>query len=229
MTQKTDPKKQPSNKDKKTKKHDWSFYAIIICLVIIAIPTSYIGITSISAFMQRGKPIVGNRFDDEPNPKIQDAQVKSLADTIGGVANVETANVNVVTSTVRVNIKVSEDLAKDSYDDVAQEAYAKIVEALPVETYFTSDEDNKRYDIEINIYNILKPTEEQADSAYHYLYAKNSTVEQPSGQFLSEAISPEMVEKLKEAEEARKKEKEAGKQPAEVPTNEAGTDTELGE
>ena len=59
----TKPKKKEKKTLTKTGKRDWSFYAIIICLLILAIPVSLIGFQALSAWSNSRKPIVGDRLD----------------------------------------------------------------------------------------------------------------------------------------------------------------------
>ena len=68
MSLKQDPNQKTVNKEVKKKKKsinrtkDWSFYAIIISLIILAIPTTYIGYHIISAKLATGSVLTGSRL-----------------------------------------------------------------------------------------------------------------------------------------------------------------------
>ncbi|WP_159740640.1 hypothetical protein [Erysipelothrix aquatica] len=208
MTQKQDPKiKQPKNKTKK--KHDWSFYAIIVCLVLIAIPTVFLGYTILSATGVRGEPIIGNRFDGDLTPAIETTALETIQKNVEALGVAESVKYELETATVRINVKVAEGTDKDAIASIANQVYETTVATLPVGEYFTASDSKKMYDIEINVYNMVKPTEEQRPNFIYYIYSKSSKQESPVGKLVSEATAPEFVEKLRESESKEGEQKEA--------------------
>lgn len=208
MSTKQDPSPKKINKTEvkkqktKNKKRDWSFYAIIACLIIIAIPTVFLGYHIISAKIGTGKALVGNRFDGDLDPAITKENMDTLKTNLEGLEGVESASVDLKTATLRISLKVAEDFDKDSYSQLADTAYEQVNGVTPIETYFTATDKRKMYDLEINVYNILKPTEEQLESFVYYLKSKSSGSENQHGSFLTDTQSPDFVKELIEEQTA---------------------------
>lgn len=201
MTTKQDPKKVNTKTKNKNKKRDWSFYAIIVCSILLLIPAVFLGYNILQATKGTGKPLFGHRFDGDLEPKIDDAKLTAINEKIKGVAHVETVSSDVKSATVRFTVKVAETTEKDAYPEIANAIYEVVTADLPVDQYFKRTDTQKMYDVEINVYNILTPTEAQRPNFLYYLFNKNSNVEEAIGNFVSEPLSPELVEKLIAAEQ----------------------------
>lgn len=218
MSLKQDPNQKTVNKEVKKKKKsinrtkDWSFYAIVISLIILAIPTTYIGYHIISAKLATGSVLTGSRFEGDLDPAITKENIETMKSSIQGIEGVESVSINLETATLRVNIKVSESFAKDSYPTLADSAYERVTEVTPIDTYFTSNDLHKMYDLEVGVYNYLKPTEEQKESFEYYMKSKTSSSEETFSSFLSDTKSPEFIQELIEKQTApseSEKEKES--------------------
>lgn len=194
MSNTNDPKRKKTNSDIKKRKHDWSYYVIIVSSIIIAIPVLFFGYHILHATLQTGKPIFGDRFRGDLTTKIDDTMRNQMRDKIKTETGVEKVEVSLIAATLRVNVKTTQATPKDAYGKMADTVYTTITEIAPVQTYFTKTDISKMYDIEINIYNTEKPN---GDQPLVFLNAnKSSTSPTLHKEFASDTRSPEFIEKL---------------------------------
>ena len=184
---KRDPKKIRGNK-KRTK--DWSFYAIIISLVIILIPTVYMGVSLYRAYTETGRPVIGHRFDNYLAPKIEESDVSELQSSLETLEGVDAVNVELSTATVRIYLQLPEETGKETIEAKAREAETLLFENLSLEDYFTSFDSQLQYDYEIYVYDPL------GEETTMYLLNKSSRMEEANSQYLSEPVSQEMVDEI---------------------------------
>lgn len=189
------------------KKRSKAFYAIVISLLILAIPTSFILYTGITSLMGRGKPIVGKRFANDQDPKITEASLNTVVTSLKSLEGVSNVDYNLQTGTLRIYI-LNEDANKDSLGKKLKEAFDVVVSELSVETYFTQSGVKKQYDLEIHGFNQLKPTDETIESYVYGIYVKNASMTEPYYQTLTTPLSQEMVDFFIEEEEYNSRPKE---------------------
>lgn len=172
-------------KQTKTKKKTWAFYAILISLIIFAIPLVYLGYTGIVSLMNRGEPIIGTRFNNDLDPVISDDDLKLLETT---VVDFEKVAINLNTATLRIYITDS-NLTESNLESTLKGVYDQVISVLDVESYFTARGVQKQYDLEIYGDNGL------SDDAFVYgLVSKGSNAEVVTYQLLSKPLSSEMVD-----------------------------------
>lgn len=191
---------------KRKKRKDWSFYVIIVSLIIIAIPASFLGYHIISATTQTGKPIFGNRFKGDLGAKIEETQLVALEKLALENPLVESAEYSVISATLRANVLMKADVNKEDYKAVSESLYENIKQQLPVETYFTKTSTEKMYDLELNIYNTLSPSEEKP--FIYYMMSKSSSSESVNQQFMSESTYPDFIESLIDSQTATQSEED---------------------
>lgn len=211
MTKKMDPKQKQEVKvknQKTNKKHDWSYYAIIICLVLILIPTLWLGFTIVKASMESGKPLTGQRFTNDHDPAITSDLQKNVEDVLKESSEFEQVSVSLKTATLRIQLKMKPDRSKEDAEALIQSAYDQVVAVLPVESYFKTEGSKKQYDLEINLYNFTDVNEENRSDFIYYQLIKNGNMEEKQIQLVSESKDTELVERLK-TEQAEAKEKKA--------------------
>lgn len=194
------PVKQMSNKNKnqdptKPKKKvnrtkDWSFWAILISLLIVLVPAGYMGITLYRAYSETGRPVIGHRFDNDLVPTIQSEDIKTLETSLGGLEGIQSAKVYLTTATVRVYVALPDDVAKDGYSVKGREAESILLDQFSVEDYFTAFDSQLQYDYEIYVHNSL------TDEPVLFLLNKTSRMEEAQSQFLSDAVSQEAVDEI---------------------------------
>ncbi|WZU02426.1 hypothetical protein MGH68_05415 [Erysipelothrix sp. D19-032] len=140
----------------------------------------------------RGEPIIGNRFDGDLTPPIETTALETIQKNVEALGVAESVKYELETATVRINVKVLEGTDKDAIASIANQVYETTVATLPVGEYFTTSDSKKMYDIEINVYNMVKPTEEQRPNFIYYIYSKSSQQESPVGKLVSEATAPNL-------------------------------------
>lgn len=191
--------KNPVNKKQNKKKHSISFYLIIISLIILAIPMTFLGVTGINSLMNRGKPVIGNRFSNDQNPKIEASDLESLKGSLSTIEGVEDVKLNLAAGTLRIYL-LNPNLNSDALKQTQQDAYDIIDETLEIDTYFKTEGIKKQYDLEIHVYNQEKVTEETEADYLYAIYVKNGNMEKPYSQILTKAQSDEMVKFFEEEE-----------------------------
>lgn len=194
MTTQQDPSTVKRTVKKKKRKHDWSYYVIIVSLIVLLIPAIFFGYHIITASIQTGHPIFGNRFSSDLSQKIEENQIKTLSSNIQSIDNIESVEVNLISATLRININVNDDLSKDSYPQLAENIVETLESVIPQETYFTATDSDKMYDYEINIYNTLQPSENTP--LIFYVSSKSSSLQERKERFISESSNPDFVQYL---------------------------------
>lgn len=219
------PQQTVNNKGPKKKgKRDWSFYAIIICLIVLAIPSTILGYTLISASLSSRKPLFGDRFDGHYDNVIDKTQKADLTASLSEIEGVGNAKVELISGTLRLYLSAPE-AGKDSFEAIANTAYDKTLELLPLDSYFKKDESFRRYDLEIHVFNFIDKTDENKDSFVYLTGIKTSSHEAPIYQFVSDPISQEFVDELWAIQAERDKPKEEiAEEPEEVVGDEENID-----
>ena len=143
-----------NNKDKKPNTILW------IGLVVILVPCLILLYILLGTKEKAGQPVVGDRFEGELDPGITDEQLNSIREALV-FENAENVEVNLISATLRITINAKDDISSDGALALANSAYDKVMEVLPVETYFTNvkDEDGKMktkmYDIEVQVLSLI--------------------------------------------------------------------------
>lgn len=189
--------------NKKSHKRDWSFYAIIISLIVIAIPVSVLGYLSISAAMGKGAPIFGNRFTNDHDPQITEEHVTTIHENVSKLEGVLEAKVELKSATMRVYLLVDESSKEETITKLLTVAYEAVIDVLDVDTYFSTLGIQKQYDLEIHGFNMATVNEE-TQSAYVYgLLNKNANMLEPKTQMLTTPQSQEIVDYFYKVEKER--------------------------
>lgn len=192
------PVKQISNNNqdpKKTKKKvnrtkDWSFWAIIISLLIILVPAGYMGVTLYRAYAETGRPVIGHRFDNDLVPTIQSDDIQTLETSLDSMEGIESAKVYLTTATIRIYVALPDAVEKNVFNAKASEVEAILQGQFSVEEYFTATDSQLQYDYEIYVHNSLN------EEPVLFLLNKTSRMEGAHGQFLSDAVSQEAVDEM---------------------------------
>lgn len=181
-------------------KRSISFYLIVLSLIVIAIPVSFLGVTGITSLKGRGTPVIGNRFSNDQDPKISDKQLDDVIAKIKTLENVDDVHVNLATGTLRVYV-LDKELSKDKLSSTGESIYNMVDSVLSVEDYFTKSGSKKQYDLEIHTFNLEKVNEENENDYVYGIYVKNANMEKPYSQTLTTPLSEEMVQFFIEEEE----------------------------
>ncbi len=205
-------------KNRKNRKHDWSFYAIIISVIILLIPILAIGIPSLTSLASSKRPLFGNRFDGQLVNKITESDLENLKANLDKIEESETIDINLSAATLRVYSKTA--LEKDLYEALAKTIFDEIAAVLPVENYFTSHQNQHAYDIEIHVHNEIPEKGADKENFVYMIADKTGLKEDLSLQFVTDAQSEEFVAELWEIQTKRDEKKEQDKLDKENPDQE---------
>lgn len=191
---KNDPRK-PKKKVSRTK--DWSFWAIIISLIIILVPAVYMGVTLYRAYTETGRPVIGHRFDNDLVPTIEEENLNTLQTKLESIEAVDSVKVHLTTATLRIYLELPEASDKEAFKDKALQAETILLEEFSVEDYFTASDSQLQYDYEIYAHDVL------GEETVVFLLNKSSRMEAPNSQYLSDARSQEAVDEIWEIQEEK--------------------------
>jgi len=196
----TNPQRSSSAQRKKKTTEKTRFMSrpmiiLIFGLIILLIPVVIFGLIMFQAQSGNSTPEIGERFRNDLDPAITDNDMESLQKAIAAIEGVEACDVNMTTAQLRINVDTKDDLTKDQIKELCTTIYNKVNELLPIETYFTSKDSMRMYDLSINCYNML----EDSESYIYYILTKNAMMEKPATQLVSEPINKELAESLREA------------------------------
>lgn len=183
-------KKQKQNKRKMSK----SATMLVIGLLVIFIPCAiYAGIL-ISAALQTGSPILGERFDGDLDPAITKNDISSIETKLSSIDGVEEVEVVLLSGQMRVNVNVDDALTNEQIEVIINEAYEGVTSVLSIDKYFTSNGGKRMYDLAINVYNSVDPED---DSMVYYILTKNAMMEEKTIQLVSEPLNPDLAADLR--------------------------------
>ncbi len=192
-------KKKTTNKKNKM---DVTGKVILIGGAIIVIPILIFGWILISAMMDTGKPIIGNRFSGDLDPAIKSSELSAVETAIEGLPKVESASVNLVSATVRITVDIEDSATQEVAFEVLDEVYNQVLSKLALETYFTSTTSKRMYDLEINVHN-LPVAESDSENFVLVGRTKNAMMSSYIDQLLSEPNDAELAQELRDDVELR--------------------------
>ena len=197
--QKKTVKKKPAAapaKKHKTKKNDKSTMILIVGLVLIAIPCAILGWILISASMDTGKPINGDRFKGDLDPAITKDQLSEIESRIKGENQVEKVTVELTTATLRVYVDTVDSISDEEASALSETAYNDVTAVLNEGTYFTASNGKKMYDLEVHVYNNVDKS--GSEDYVYVIRAKNSSMEQAATQIVSKPLDADLAQQLRE-------------------------------
>ncbi|MBQ1826928.1 MAG: hypothetical protein II126_03055 [Erysipelotrichaceae bacterium] len=190
---------------------NWFFW---ISFIIILIPCVYFVMLLLDASDKTNTPLVGERPEYDLRYVIEDSQLEEVKTAVSGIEGAEKVYVNLAVETLRITIDTNDDLTAEQVKAITEQAYEKVNEILPVETYFTLYQTYKQYDMQIDVYNNVEFDKEKF---IYYSLWRNSNMENYSIKDMNAALNPELYNELLEeiAEEKRQEEAEKNQQNAE--------------
>lgn len=182
---------------KKKKKLSTSALVLIIACIIIAIPIIVFLAIIISASLNTGKPILGDRFANDLNPAISDSQESAIVSEVKNMSGVDDCEIVMTSAQLRVNVDAKDSLTDTEAEELTDQIYEVVNKTLPVNTYFTMSSDGeKMYDLQINVYNYIATSTED-ENWVSYLLVKNSKMEEPEKQLISKPLNPDLAKELR--------------------------------
>ena len=171
-----------------------------VALLLFFAPFLVLGYIILSAAMDTGKPIVGNRYSGDHSPEISKSNLSTVESSVKSISGVEKAMVNLATGTLRVYADINDSATAETAESMANSVYGAVTSVLDEGTYFTQNNGKKMYDLEVHVYNQDKDT----DSNFVYVIeTKTSSMDAPIVQLVSEPIDAELAESLRQAVENR--------------------------
>ena len=164
---------------------------LIISLIIILIPCLIFGGILISAALESGKPVDGNRFKGDLNPAITSSNTSSIKNSIEDLSGVEKCDIELTSAQYRVNVDTVDTLTDKQIEDLCVDIYNIVNKELPMATYFTASSSEKMYDLAVNVYNKID------DDNIYYILTKNSKMDTYSVQCVSSAVDEELASDLR--------------------------------
>lgn len=198
----TKPNKKVVRTGKK-RKIDKASLIILITIIVLGIPALIVGYELISAQLGTHSPVNGSRFDGDLTPEISKDQLKTIENNISNITGVDSASIELATSTLRVYLDCEDSLDDAGIESAVNDAYSQVTSILDVGSYFTLQDDKKMYDIEIHGYNNIDFAEDNSSNTYiYYILNKSSSMEQPHIQLVSQPLDAELAESLRNGDEA---------------------------
>lgn len=188
---------------------------LAVGLIVIVVPLTVFLLILVHAGLTSGHPDLGNRFASDLDPAISSSLLQQAEEACSKVSGVEKCDIQLKTAQMRVNVDAEDTATKESLKSLTEKMYQTIKTIIPVETYFTSNNGKKMYDLAINVYNKIDAEDE---NMIYYLLTKNATMSEPSIQLVSEAVNQKLAEQLRNGgKDPNVKDKE--EQPAAEETN----------
>lgn len=170
---------------------------LIVGIIIIVVPCLIFGGILLSSAMNTGTPIFGDRYEGDLDPAITSEDMSKIKGEIEALEGVESVDVVLPSGQLRININTDDSLSKDEIKELINSAYEIVKTDLPLETYFTSSDTKKMYDLAINAYNFINAED---DGMIYYELTKNAMSENEIIQLVSEPLNPELVEEIEAAQ-----------------------------
>lgn len=164
---------------------------LIISLIIILIPCLIFGGILISAALESGKPVDGNRFKGDLNPAITSSNTSNIEKDVEALSGVEKCDIELTSAQYRVNVDTVDTLTDKQIEDLCVDIYNIVNKELPMATYFTASSSEKMYDLAVNVYNKID------DDNIYYILTKNSKMDTYSVQRVSSAVDEELASDLR--------------------------------
>lgn len=175
-----------------------------IALVLFAAPFLILGWFLLSAALDKGSPILGERYKDDLNPAITKADLTNIEEQAAKVDGVVSAETKLATGTLRLYANISEQSGEEQADAVADQLYSVVTGILDPSVYFSQHDNEKMYDLEIHVYNQKDPSKQEGDAFVYVIDTKTSSMDEPVKQTVSKPVNAELAEQLRQAVEDRK-------------------------
>ena len=165
-----------------------------VAIVVILIPLLSLGFIYISTKENAGSPTVGERFDDQLEPAITQQQLDAIHEALQ-YEKAEVVEVNLKSATLQILIDLKDDAGNETVTNVLNDAYKKVIDILPVNTYFTNDGEKKMYDLDIHVYNFIPEGDDTSGWVYKEKI-KNAAAKKATTDTLSKPRNEKLSDKL---------------------------------
>lgn len=195
----TAAKRDVAKSDKAAKGKKKHNYLLWVTVLIIAIPCLILLYIFIGSRENSRTPVEGSRFKNALDPKITEEDLQALKTTLT-FDGAEAVEINLKSATLRININTKDDMNQEAIHALMVSAYDKVIEKLPVDTYFTNKKNGenvvKMYDLEISAYNYIPKSDEEKSGQIHLSRVKNAASEHVVDDVLSTAKDKQSAEEI---------------------------------
>lgn len=167
-----------------------------VCLLLLLIPASFMAWMLISAALDTGSPIIGDRYKGDLDPAITKTDLDSIAANTKNISGVEDSFVNLATATLRVYADIDDNASVDTAKSTATRVYNEVTSVLSPSVYFTQSDGKKMYDLEIHVF--TSNDREKASNFVYVIETKTSSMEQPIQQVVSEPLDAALAQRLRD-------------------------------
>ena len=174
-----------------------------VCLILILTPFMVLGWILLSAWLDTGSPILGERYEGDLDPAITKNDLDSIRTSVRTIPEVENVELELATATLRVYADVDDNANAENEKATAQSIYQAVTRVLDAGTYFTQTETKKMYDLEIHVYNLAKNRD--SDEFAYVIETKTSSMTEPILNVVSEPIDAALAQQLRDNVENRDK------------------------
>lgn len=172
-------------------------WVLIFSLAVVFVFGSIFALIMFNALSETGKTVVGNRFQLELNPSIENAKLTEIKSALDGQSTTVKSSVNLKSATLRIMVQVNSTLTDEELQTAILSIKDLVNTSLPFETYFTSTPDIKMYDLEIHIFNAVEAVSTETFAYHYFILSKNANMLDWKIQEVSTPVNPELAAQLK--------------------------------
>jgi hypothetical protein len=175
----------------------FSTIILIMGFLFLLIPLGVLASIIIQSSSKTGNVILGNRYNNDLDPAITQANITEIQTALSSTANVENVKIDLKSATLRITIDALDTISSENMVLLASTLLNTIQTTLPIETYFTATDSMKMYDLEITLYNSIILVESETFTLKMFILTKNSTMDAFAIQDVSTARNPTLAEELR--------------------------------
>ncbi len=197
----TETRRRTTKKVVKRRSLSISNIILVVGSILIITPFLILGWILLSASLDTGTPILGDRYAGDLDPAITKTDIENVKKSVLSVAGVQSSSVELATATLRVYVDTDDSYTEEQESAIADEVYNAVLQVLDVNTYFSQTETKKMYDLEIHVYNLS--SDRDSDTFAYVILTKTSSMSESKKQVVSSPIDEELAQQLRDDVEAR--------------------------
>lgn len=188
--------KTPTTKKPRRKISFGGWFLILSTLIVLSIAGVF-GWILWDAMQATGTITVGDRFQLELNPAIDQTKVDELKTALTAEPFAVETSVNLKSATLRIIVQVKPELTDAELAAAIVKIKDDVQALIPLETYFTSTPDVKMYDLEIHLTNSKEPVSTETFKYHYFIFVKNANMLTWKIQEVSIAVNPTLADELR--------------------------------
>jgi hypothetical protein len=177
----------------------FSTIILIMGFLFLLIPLGVLASIILQSSSKTGNVILGNRFNNDLDPAITQANITEIQTALSSTVNVENVKIDLKSATLRITIDALDTISSENMVLLASSLLNTVKTTLPIETYFTATDSKKMYDLEITLYNSITLVESDTFTLKMFILTKNASMATFAIQDVSTARNPTLAEELRAA------------------------------